>query len=80
MSNKILKPWWLGPVVNAPQGHVWRWRTRKSEAHLVKGFIGRLSVGLCGRRVRGDWRAFQVGGYSIKPCSDCAALLPEAGC
>ncbi len=74
---------YYGPLVRAPAGQIWRWRTTKTVAHLVNFYpLRQKSHGvysMCGRRVRGTWSAFQVGGYSNKPCGDCVGLLPRVG-
>ena len=56
------------PLANAPRGHVWRWNTPRI-AHLVSNKPGQRAV--CGKRARGDWLAFQVGGVTARPCPEC---------
>lgn len=66
-------------LANAPSGFVWAWPSsqRSPVAHLVyRGqrigeHPGRITV--CGKRQRRHPRtmAFQVGGYSAKPCVKC---------
>jgi hypothetical protein len=56
------------PLADAPRGYVWRWNTPRI-AHLVPT-TGRL-LAVCGKRVRGDWLASQVGGYTARPCKEC---------
>ena len=56
------------PVVNAPSGYVWRWNTYRI-AHLVSDKVTQRA--LCGKRVRGGYLSFQVGGYSSMPCGKC---------
>ena len=63
------------PLVNAPNGYVWRWRGEHRErgiAHLPP-VDNRTAV--CGRRTRGTWAAFQIGGYSQAPCHECLLWL-----
>ena len=62
------------PLVNAPAGYVWRWRTYRI-AHLVQASRRRTKA-LCGKRARGTWLSFQVGGYSAAPCGDCLRAQP----
>lgn len=58
----------MTPLANAPNGYVWRWQTY-AIAHLEPQDGG--GHALCGKRARGKWRAFQVGGYTAVPCAQC---------
>ena len=76
-----------GPLVNAPAGYIWRWRTYRV-AHVVRLHRARYwqrpwARGMCGSRVQGEYSvSTQVGGYSAKPCADCVAWIAEGadGC
>lgn len=68
----------MTPLVRAPHGYVWRWRTYRI-AHLVKNPYPppQDSLGLCGKRSRGVCFAFQVGGVTAQPCPECVAQLGD---
>ena len=62
------------PLYHAPDEYVWRSNTDRL-AHLVP--LEARSRAECGKRARGGWLSYQIGGYTAVPCEGCLASPPE---